>query len=252
MLRPSAVSKVNHSALFARKVRAHIGELRAQHRLDLAAAFASLDVPGERNEIAPEAFGLDHQRRAIDVAALERRAELRSQAEFGVRGEFRKVLAGVTNSHPDPELRFGGVSATSATQAVSRWRSRGAGIRSDRGRWRWTKKRHEELRQQALRPSTAMKGQAPRPSIWRVSVVLARGVSTDPLTRRRPAARASRAGVAGLETDARCKADRPRGSPSIAARRCRLSPWAEPEGQRVQSSAPAHFRVLAAAGRRRR
>jgi hypothetical protein len=46
----------------------HCVELSIKHRRNGFAAFHRFDVPGERGEIAPEAFVAEQRRRAADIA----------------------------------------------------------------------------------------------------------------------------------------------------------------------------------------
>jgi len=51
-------------------------EALAEHVCNLVSALDGLDVPGERDEVAPEAVGGELRDRAIDVARGQRRLEI--------------------------------------------------------------------------------------------------------------------------------------------------------------------------------
>jgi hypothetical protein len=52
-------------------------EIRPQHRRNLVSPFEGFDVPGERNEVAPEALIAEKRGRARDVARIEGGVERR-------------------------------------------------------------------------------------------------------------------------------------------------------------------------------
>ena len=97
----------------ARRVGA--GEAFAEHVGDLVAALDGLDVPGERDQVAPEAVGGELRDRAIDVAGGQRRLEigepggdplLRSEAG-GTAKRLRHVTHHTPSRRPPQGLQRG-------------------------------------------------------------------------------------------------------------------------------------------------
>ena len=86
MPRPTAVSNSMNaettppSSVASSRVRNRDGsvpcEAFAEHVGDAVAALDGLDVPGERDEVAPEAVGGELRDRAVDVARGQRRLEV--------------------------------------------------------------------------------------------------------------------------------------------------------------------------------
>jgi hypothetical protein len=56
--------------------RPRVGQPRFEHRANRFGAFLGPDVPGECDEVAPVAVGLEQRDRRIDVVALHRRHEI--------------------------------------------------------------------------------------------------------------------------------------------------------------------------------
>ncbi|MCY1220757.1 hypothetical protein D9M72_327850 [compost metagenome] len=68
-----------------------VGQARLQHRADGARAFLRADVPGEGDEVAPVAVGLEQRDGRIDVAACERGGEVGQPLGGGPGGAGGRV-----------------------------------------------------------------------------------------------------------------------------------------------------------------
>src|SRR4029079_8613441 len=86
-------------------------EALAEHVCNLVSALDGLDVPGERDKVAPEAVGGELRDRAIDVARGQRRLEIGEPGgDPGLRSEAggpAKRLRHVPPPHPAAARRKG-------------------------------------------------------------------------------------------------------------------------------------------------
>ena len=80
----------------------------AEHARDLVAPLDGLDVPGERDEVAPEAVDRELRDRAVDVAHGERRLEVGEPGGDPVlRGEVGGVVQRLSHvTHHTPDRRW--------------------------------------------------------------------------------------------------------------------------------------------------